>query len=57
MPVDVIEQRLSGRRLDLSVQMVTDAAHLLDRSLLSSIGASTEALNPPKTLRGFTYEP
>ena len=34
MPVDVIEQRLSDRRLDLSVQMVTNAADLLDRGLL-----------------------
>ena len=30
MPVDPIEQRLSGRRLDLPVQMITDAADLLD---------------------------
>ena len=33
MPVNAVEQRLSGRRFDLPVQLVADATHLLDRRL------------------------
>ena len=47
MPVDVIEQRLSGRRLDLSVQMVTNAADLLDRGLLMLMRL-THRRSPPE---------